>query len=260
MAYRVCITNQKGGTGKTTIAVNLAGALAARERKVLLIDLDPQGYATEATGLVNDYDGEPPTLHDILIDDRVQGVADLIRKGNEFDVIPSNSDLVARNTETQLKQATAGEQRLSRALDALEEESDYDVILVDCPPGLGAFTDNALIATQHVVIPAETKTTSKRALELLSDQISSLEQFFDADIQPIALVANEVRQDGVSDKMLEWFDQVFQDSVPTFEVRKRVALQRAMESGRSIITHDEESDMEAVFEDLAAHVDQEAAQ
>jgi chromosome partitioning protein len=258
MAYRVCITNQKGGTGKTTIAVNLAGALAAREREVLLIDLDPQGYATEATGLADAYDGEPPTLHDVLLDNRAEGLTELIHTGNEFDVIPSNSDLVARNTESQLKQATAGEQRLSRALDALEEETDYDVILIDCPPGLGALTDNALLATQHVVIPAETKTTSMRALELLSDQMDSLERFFEVDIQPIALVANEVRQDGVSDKMLEWFDQVFQDSVPTFEVRKRVALQRAMENGRSIITHDEESDMEAVFDDLAAHVEQEA--
>lgn len=259
MAYRACITNQKGGTGKTTVAVNVAGALAARGWDVLLIDLDPQGYATEAAGLADTYDDPPPTLHTVLLGEDTDGLADLVRTGNEFDVIPSNSDLVANNTETQLKQATAGEQRLSHALDGLEADTDYDVILIDCPPGLGALTDNALLATQRVIIPAETKTTSMRALELLSDQMDSLERFFDVDIQPIALVANEVRQDGVSDRMLEWFDQVFQDSVPTFEVRKRVALQRALQNGRSIITHDEDCDMETVFDDIAGHIEREAA-
>jgi chromosome partitioning protein len=83
------------------------------------------------------------------------------------------------------------------ALDNLS--TDYDFIVIDCPPGLGALTDNALLATGRVLIPAETKGTSKRAVELLRDQIDSLEMLFpEASIQPVGVVVNDVRQDGVS--------------------------------------------------------------
>ena len=253
MTLRLAISNQKGGTGKTTVAVNLAGALADRDRRVLLIDLDPQGYATEATGLADAYDADGVTLHDVLLDvDEQSAIGDVIQSGNEFDVLPSNTSLAANNTESALKQATGGEKRLGMALDELDQ--DYDFVVVDCPPGLGALTDNALLACEHVVIPAEAKGTSMRAVELLSDQIASLERFFDADIAPVAVVANEARPDGVSDEMLEWFERVFAD-VPVFEIRKRVALQRAMTAGVSIFEHDEDCDMEAVFDDLAAHLE-----
>lgn len=258
MTFRVCVTNQKGGTGKTTVAVNVAGALAARGKEVLLVDLDPQGYATEATGLADAYDAEELTLHDVLLDlDEIGRLGELVREGNEFDVVPSNATLTAKNTQTQLQQAKGGERRLGMALDRMERE--YDVILVDCPPGLGALTDNALLATGHVLIPAETKATSMRALELLKDQIDSLALVFpDAEVRPVGLVANEVRRDGVSDDMLEWFEQVFGESVPIYEIRKRVALQRALMNGRSILTHDEDCDMEAVFDDIAAGLEREA--
>lgn len=254
MTFRVCVTNQKGGTGKTTVAVNVAGALAARGGDVLLVDLDPQGYATEATGVAEAYDADGLTLHDVLLDlDDIGRLEELVREGAEFDVVPSNATLTANNTQTQLQQAKGGERRLGMALDRMDR--DYDVVIVDCPPGLGALTDNALLATGHVLIPAETKATSMRALELLKDQIDSLALVFpDVEVEPIGLVANEVRTDGVSDDMLEWFEQVFGESVPIYEVRKRVALQRALMNGRSIMTHDEDCDMEAVFREIAAAV------
>lgn len=255
MTYRVCVTNQKGGTGKTTVAVNVAGALAYRDNDVLLVDLDPQGYATEATGLAAAYDEDGLSLHDVLLDlDEIGRLGDLVRAGNEFDVVPSNATLTAKNTQTQLQQAKGGERRLEMALDRLDAE--YDVVIVDCPPGLGALTDNALLATGRVLIPAETKATSMRALELLKDQIDSLGLVFpDVEVRPIGLVANEVRRDGVSDNMLDWFQQVFGETVPIYEVRKRVALQRALMNGRSIMTHDEDCDMEAVFDEIAADLE-----
>lgn len=240
------------------MAVNVAGALAARGDEVLLIDLDPQGYATEATGLADAYDAEELTLHDVLLDiDQIGRLDEIIRVGSEFDVVPSNAMLTAKNTQTQLQQAKGGERRLGMALDRLDRE--YDVVIVDCPPGLGALTDNALLATGHVLIPAETKATSMRALELLKDQIDSLAMVFpDVEVRPVGLVANEVRRDGVSDDMLAWFEQVFGESVPIYEVRKRVALQRALMNGRSIMTHDEDCDMESVFDDIAAGLEREA--
>lgn len=257
MAYRVCVTNQKGGTGKTTVSINLAGALAARGRDVVLIDLDPQGYATVGTGLKETYSTDGATLFEVLLEESAT-LGDVVQAGPEFDVIPAAARMAGRNIEAQLKQATAGERRLEAALDDFDESHDYDVVVIDCPPGLGALTDNALLAAPNVVIPAEAKGTSRRALELLNDQIDTLEQYFGADIQPIAIVANEARPDGVSDEMLEWFDTVFGDAIPIYELRKRVALQRAMDAGRSVFEHDEDVDMAAVFDDLANHVEQEA--
>lgn len=253
MALRVSVSNQKGGTGKTTTAVNTAGALARRGQDPLLIDLDPQGYATEATGLSEAYDGEGLTLHDVLLDvDQQDRVTELIQAGPEFDVIPANTKMSAKSTEVQLKNAMGGEQRLGKALAHLNAE--YDFIVIDCPPGLGTLTDNALLASGNVLIPAEAKATSMRALELLRDQIDSIEAYFDQPVRPVGVVANEVRADGVSDEMLEWFDQVFGDAVPIFEIRKRVALQRAGRAGVSIFEHEEECDMEDVYLEIADHL------
>lgn len=257
MTYSVCVSNQKGGTGKTTVAVNTAGGLAERGNRVLLIDLDPQGYATEATGLSEAYDADGLTIHDVLLDlEQQERVDELILEGNEFDVIPANVDMSAKSTESNLKNAMGGEQRLEKALDHLD--TDHDFIVIDCPPGLGSLTDNALLATGNVLIPAEAKATSMRALELLSDQIQSIYDIFSVQVTPVALVANEVRPDGVSDDMLEWFETVFGEDVPMFEVRKRVALQRAGKAGVSIFNHTEECDMAPVFDELAAHLEGQA--
>jgi len=258
MAYRLCVTNQKGGTGKTTVSINLAGALADRGHRVLLIDLDPQGYATVGASLKDAYSTDGPTLNEVLLGTGDATLADIIRSGPEFDVIPAAARMAGQNLEPQLKQATAGERRLESALNDLDAIETYDVIVIDCPPGLGALTDNALLATKHVVIPAEAKGTSRRALELLNDQIDTLEHYFGVEISPIALVANDVRPDGVSDEMMEWFDVVFASAIPVFELRKRVVLQRAMDSGVSIYAHEEDTDMQGVFDDLATHIESEA--
>lgn len=254
MTYSVCVSNQKGGTGKTTIAVNTTGALTERGHRPLLIDLDPQGYATEATGLADAYDADGLTIHDVLLDlDEQERVDELIQEGSEFDVLPANTAMSAESTEVQLQNAMGGEQRLGKALAHLE--TDYDFIVIDCPPGLGSLTDNALLATGNVLIPAEAKATSMRALELLSDQIQSITEFFGEPVSPVGLVANEVRPDGVSDDMMEWFQTVFGDDVPIFAIRKRVVLQRAGQAGVSIFNHDEDCDMAPVFEDIAAHLE-----
>lgn len=254
MTFTVAVSNQKGGTGKTTTAVNTAGALTARGHDVLLVDLDPQGYATEATGLSEAYDADGLSLHDVLLDlEEQERITELVRSGEEFDVLPANASMSAQSTEVQLKNAMGGEHRLGKAGAALEGE--YDFVAIDCPPGLGALTDNALLASGYVLIPAEAKTTSKRALELLADQIDSLQEYFEDSVRPVGLVANEVRPDGVSDEMLVWFEDVFAESVPVFEIRKRVALDRARRNGVSIFNHDEECDMEAEYLAVARHLE-----
>ncbi|WP_049914552.1 ParA family protein [Haloterrigena salina] len=249
---RLCVTNQKGGVGKTTVAITLAGALSQRNRNVLFVDLDPQGNGTEGLGLTDAYNAAPPTLFDALVDDSSVSFDELVWHHDEMDVLPSNIDMTA--AEASLLQLDDGEQRLAQLLDAADH--GYDYVIVDCPPHLGMLTDNALYAAPNLVIPALAESTSKRSLELLFDYTRAFEMEHDVQIDAKSLVVNRIENTGEATEMLEWFEEAVPD-VPTFEVRKRVALQRAFSSGRSIFAADEEIDMCERFRAVAASLDEE---
>ncbi len=248
---RLCVTNQKGGVGKTTVAINVAGALNDRGRDVLFVDLDPQGNATEGLGLIEAYDAEPPTLLDALIDPDAVDLETLIHDHPEMDVVPSNVDMNA--AEMSLVQEPGGETRLDALLS--DVDSQYDVIVVDCAPYLGLLTDNAMYATQNLVIPALAEPTSKRSLELLFDYVSALEMEHEIEIDAQALVANRIENTNEAEHMLDWFDEALPD-VPLYEIRKRVALQRAFADGGSVFDSEETTDMEAVFSEMAATLEE----
>ena len=247
MTTKIAVSNQKGGAGKTTTSINVAGALNQLGYDVLLIDLDPQGHATEGVGLEDEYDADVISFYDVLPDlDVIDETSQLIYEHPEMDVIPSHQDMI--NIEDALAGVPNRENRLNMALDNLDE---YEYIVVDCPPNLGVLTDNALLACEKVLIPAQTKTTSIRALELLFKQINALEAAFGTEIKEVGLVANEVGTDNEAIEMMEWFEEVFEDRAPVWEIRKRVALQRAWNTGVSIFEHEEDCDMEEVYLQIA---------
>lgn len=249
----IAVSNQKGGVGKTTVAVNVAGALHQRGRDVLLVDLDPQGNATEGLGFADAYDAQPPSLFDVLTNpDQRSAIGSIVREHAEMDVVPSNVD--HHHTEREMTHVRRPTEQLSLALDEVGE--DYDYVLIDCPPSLGHLTDNALFASQNVLIPALAESTSKRAVELLFDHITSIERDFEISIRECALVANRVEETNEAAEMTEWFARAF-DNTPRFEVRKRVALQRAHSAGGSLFEHDPEVDMCDVFLDVAATLDEQ---
>lgn len=250
---RLAVTNQKGGVGKTTVAINVAGALNQRGRDVLLVDLDPQGAATEGLDLGPEYDSEPPSLFDVLTDpDERDQLPELIAAHEEMDVLPSNIDMTA--AEPELTLSRRGGEQLALALEPIVDE--YDYVLVDCPPHLGYLTDNGLYATQNILIPALAESTSKRALELLFDHVESLELDYEISIQERGVVANRVEETNEAKEMKAWFREAFPD-VPLWEVRKRVALQRAFSAGGSIFMHEPELDMAEVFAEIAASLDEQ---
>ncbi|MXR51858.1 AAA family ATPase [Halovenus sp. WSH3] len=282
-AARVCVTNAKGGTGKTTIAINIAGALNERGRDVLFVDVDPQGNATEGLGLVEAYDREPPSLFDVLTDHESRHlINDLIVEHEEMDVLPSNLDLLHAEQEltiahliAQLGDNRAGVEALSslainvepegintpHALGALDEafdelETAYDYIIVDSPPFYGRLTETSIFATQNVVVPALTEATSERAIELLIDQIAALEDLAGITVNTVGVVANRVEQTNEDLMMVDWLNEVFAGH-PVWEVRKRVALQRAFSAGTSIFAYEQSVDMEEVFLDIAAEFDEQ---
>jgi chromosome partitioning protein len=244
---KLCIGNQKGGVGKTTIAINLAGALNQRGRDVLFVDLDPQGNATEGLGHLDAYDAQPPTLFDALTDPAQRSsITNLVIEHEEMDIVPSNIDMTAIESELTLSRRT-GEQ-LALALDEIEHQ--YEYVIVDSPPHLGHLTDNALYATQNILIPALAESTSKRALELMFDHMETLELDYDITMQECGVVANRVEETNEGKEMMEWFNEAFPD-VPVWEIRKRVALQRAFSTGVSIFEYNPEVDMCDVFLSIA---------
>lgn len=252
MTKRIAITNQKGGVGKTTLTINIAGALSRVGRKVLVVDLDPQGHATEGLGLQGEYEKEPPSLYDVLVNlEGKASINDLIVNHEEFDVVPSNIDMF--NTEPELTTSMRSRERLSMALDSLDE--NYEYVLVDCPPSLGNLTDNAVLACKNVLIPAQAEGTSIRALEILFDQIDTLEETYDKEIEELALIANRVEEDNEAKEMMKWFNDTFGGRFPIYEIRKRVALKRAWNNGVSIFNHTEDCDMEEVFKEIANYLE-----
>ena len=214
MARILAIANQKGGVGKTTTCVNLAASLAAMKKRVLLVDLDPQGNATMGCGV--DKHALERSIYDVLVH-RVP-VADVVQHTGEsnFSVLPANGDLTA--AEVELLEVDNKERRLRAAL--IEVSGDYDYILIDCPPSLNMLTLNALIAADGVVITMQCEYFALEGLSALIQTISSIAESVNPEltIEGILRTMYDPRNqlfDEVSNQLHEHFgEKVYRTVVP----------------------------------------------
>lgn len=173
-AYVFCIANQKGGVGKTTTAINLAASLALLKKKVLLIDLDPQGNATMGSGV--DKNAVESNLYEVLLGEVSINDAKVRSETGNYDVLPANREL--SGAEIDLVQMESREARLKLAIDAVRD--DYDYILIDCPPTLSLLTLNGLASASGVIIPMQCEYF---ALEGLSDLVNTVKRVY-SNINP----------------------------------------------------------------------------
>ena len=168
MARIIAVANQKGGVGKTTTCVNLAASLAAMGRRVLLVDIDPQGNATTGCGV--DKHGVDSSVYDVLVDSAPIPEACVEVADAGFSILPANSDLTA--AEVQLFSVDGRERRLRSALGRVQ--SQFDHVLIDCPPSLNLLTLNALVAADSVLISMQCEYFALEGLSALLDTIEQV--------------------------------------------------------------------------------------
>lgn len=187
----IAMLNQKGGVGKTTLTLDLGGALAEAGYRALLVDLDPQGHLTEAAGLP-DADDANDTLARLLVDasahnsTRAQGLA--VNWVPGVDVVRTTVRMFL--TERELYRERGAEYRLQRLAELWASSDRWDVCLIDCPPSLAILTDNALVAADQVIIPVEAEDSTMRALRLLLAQVDSVRSELRTDIDIVGLVVD----------------------------------------------------------------------
>ncbi len=236
MGKIIAVTNQKGGVGKTTTSVNLAASLVATQRKVLLVDIDPQGNATMGSG-VNKHAVELSSYH-VLMEEATVAEAVVATGEAGYDLLPSNADLTA--AEVELLQQPRRERRLRDAL--VEIIGDYDYILIDCPPSLNMLTLNALVASQAVMIPMQCEYY---ALEGLTALVNTIEEVR-SSLNPYLKIEGLLRtmydpRNRLSGDVTKQLNEHFGDKLYRTVIPRNVRLAEAPSHGLPALMYDKSS-------------------
>ncbi len=251
MARVICIANQKGGVGKTTTSVNLSAALASRGRRVLLVDLDPQGNASSGLGLKK-YEYQDLNIYHVLIGEA--SLKEVIRASStsNLDVAPANPDLVG--AEIELVDTPKREFRLKEALASFQDV--YDYVFIDCPPSLGLLTLNALAAANTFIVPLQCEYYALEGLSQLLNTAGLVKKSINPELRIEGIVLtmfdtrNNLSHQVVSEIQTHFGDKVFRSVIP-----RNVRLSEAPSHGQPIIDYDVKSIGALKYLELADELD-----
>ncbi|HBS43732.1 MAG TPA: sporulation initiation inhibitor Soj [Paenibacillus sp.] len=249
MSKIIAIANQKGGVGKTTTSVNLGAGMATLGKRVLLVDIDPQGNTTSGVG-VNKAD-VANCIYDILINE-VNPLETILETQNEgLHIIPATIQLAG--AEIELVSTISRELKLKKALNAVK--NNYDYIIIDCPPSLGILTINSLTAADSVIIPIQCEYYALEGLSQLLNTVRLMQKNLNPHlkIEGVLLTMLDARTN-LGIQVIEEVKKYFQEKVYRTIIPRNVRLSEAPSHGQSIITYDPRSKGAEVYLELAKEV------
>ncbi len=236
VARILAVANQKGGVGKTTTSINLAASLARMQKRVLLVDLDPQGNATMGSGV--DKNALELSVYDAITAQCEPEQAIVASPEAGYAVLPGNGDLTA--AEVELMKSDNGEQHLKQALHKLD--AAYDYILIDCPPSLNMLTLNALVAAQGILIPMQCEYFALEGLSALSETIAAIAGSLNPQLGIEGLVRTMYDpRNKLTEEVSEQLKQHFGDKVYRTVIPRNVRLAEAPSYGLPVIVYDKTS-------------------
>ncbi|MCI6821823.1 MAG: AAA family ATPase [Clostridiales bacterium] len=237
MGKAIAIFNQKGGVGKTTTNINLAACLAIKGKKILILDIDPQGNTTSGVGISKkDLD---ITTHEILVEDTYHPEEAIISTGIEnLDIMPASVQLAG--AEVELIELAGREKRLKRAIDILKPK--YDYIFIDCPPSLGILTINSLTAVDSVLIPIQCEFYALEGVSQLMSTIDIVRRNMNPDLKIEGVILSMFDgRTNLSIQVVEEVKKYFKEKVYTTVIPRNVRLAEAPSYGMPVIQYDPKS-------------------
>jgi chromosome partitioning protein len=243
------ISNQKGGVGKTTTTVNLATAMAAVDKKVLIIDLDPQGNASTSLGI--DQKHRAVNSYHLLLGDAPLATAVVPTAIPNLSVVPSGADLAG--AELELVDVENRQSRLKEALD--KQGTEWDFILIDCPPSLGLLTLNALVAADAVMVPLQAEFLAMEGLSQLVRTIERVKKSLNPTLEIQGIVLTMVdRRNNLSEMVESDVREYFGAKVYTTTIPRNVRISEAPSHGKPVLIYDLQSKGSRAYLDLAGEV------